>query len=72
VIPYPAFKLFLAYKTSYKTPWWRLPPVRIAAGRNVSDLPIRQTYYFPPVPKPFPPRIRKRPLERALSGDGVI
>jgi hypothetical protein len=51
VIPYPAFKLFLAYET----PWWRLPPVSIAAGRSVSDLPIRQTYYFPPVPKPFAP-----------------
>jgi hypothetical protein len=51
VIPYPAFKLFLGYNT----PWWRRPPVSIAAGRSVSDLPIRQTYYFPPIPKPFPP-----------------
>ena len=47
VIPYPAFKLFLMYDT----PWWREPPVSIAAGRSVCDMPIRQTYYFPPVPK---------------------
>jgi monoamine oxidase len=49
VIPYPAFKLFLAYES----PWWRKPPVSIAAGRSISDLPIRQTYYFPPVKDSF-------------------
>jgi monoamine oxidase len=47
VIPYPAFKLFLAYDK----PWWRTSPINIAAGRSVSDLPIRQTYYFPSVAK---------------------
>jgi monoamine oxidase len=51
VIPYPAFKLFLMYPTC----WWRNEPFRIAAGRTVSDLPLRQTYYFPPVPKGFAP-----------------
>jgi Flavin containing amine oxidoreductase len=51
VIPYPAFKTFFAYDE----PWWRKPPISIAAGRSVSDLPIRQTYYFPPHPKPFSP-----------------
>jgi monoamine oxidase len=46
VIPFPAFKLFLAYGTR----WWQASPFHIAAGRSVSDLPIRQTYYFPPAP----------------------
>ena len=37
---YPAFKLFLAYEQ----PWWR--ELEISSGRAVTDLPIRQTYYF--------------------------
>ena len=37
---YPAFKLFLAYEE----PWWR--SLEISSGRAVTDLPIRQTYYF--------------------------
>lgn len=51
VVPYPAFKMFLAYGEA----WWRAAPISIGAGRSVSDLPIRQTYYFPPEQKPFPP-----------------
>jgi hypothetical protein len=35
-----AFKLLLAYET----PWWRA--LGLAAGRSVTDLPIRQTFYF--------------------------
>jgi flavin-dependent amine oxidoreductase len=35
-----AFKLFLAYET----PWWRA--LGLTAGRSVTDLPIRQTFYF--------------------------
>jgi flavin-dependent amine oxidoreductase len=35
-----AFKLMLAYET----PWWRA--LGLVAGRSVTDLPIRQTYYF--------------------------
>ncbi len=35
-----AFKLFLAYES----PWWRSQG--LVAGRSVTDLPIRQTYYF--------------------------
>jgi len=65
VIPYPAFKLFLAYDT----PWWRQPPVSIAAGRSVSDLPIRQTYYFPPVAEPFGPPMSGSPI---LNGPGLV
>ena len=37
---YPAFKLFLAYEE----PWWR--ELGISSGRSVTDLPIRQTFYF--------------------------
>jgi len=35
-----AFKLFLAYEK----PWWRA--LGLQAGRSVTDLPIRQVYYF--------------------------
>lgn len=35
-----AFKLFLAYER----PWWRA--LGLVSGRSVTDLPIRQTYYF--------------------------
>jgi predicted NAD/FAD-dependent oxidoreductase len=62
VIPYPAFKLFL----TYATPWWRESPVSIAAGRTVCDIPLRQTYYFPPVPGGFP--AANPPLE----GPGLV
>ena len=35
-----AFKLLLAYET----PWWRAQG--LVAGRSVTDLPVRQVYYF--------------------------
>jgi len=35
-----ALKMFLAYET----PWWR--SLGLVAGRSVTDLPIRQTYYM--------------------------
>jgi monoamine oxidase len=35
-----AFKLFLAYER----PWWRT--LGLVSGRSVTDLPIRQIYYF--------------------------
>lgn len=35
-----AFKLFLAYER----PWWRA--LGLVAGRSVTDLPIRQVFYF--------------------------
>lgn len=35
-----AFKLFLAYER----PWWR--SLGLVAGRSVTDLPVRQVYYF--------------------------
>ncbi|MBE1468940.1 flavin monoamine oxidase family protein [Kibdelosporangium phytohabitans] len=42
VTPNPAFKLFLWYADR----WWERRG--ITQGRSVSDLPIRQTYYFAP------------------------
>jgi monoamine oxidase len=41
VTPRPLFKLF----TTYTCPWWR--PAGVRAGRSVTDLPVRQTYYWP-------------------------
>jgi monoamine oxidase len=41
VTPRPLFKLF----TTYSSPWWRAAGVE--AGRSVTDLPVRQTYYWP-------------------------
>lgn len=42
VTPRPLFKLF----TAYQQPWW-VEEAGIVAGRSVTDLPIRQTYYWP-------------------------
>ena len=41
VTPRPLFKLF----TTYDSPWWRAVGVEI--GRSTTDLPVRQTYYWP-------------------------
>lgn len=51
VTPRPLFKLF----TTYTNPWWRAAGftndkqefVPVQAGRTVTDLPVRQTYYWP-------------------------
>jgi monoamine oxidase len=51
VTPRPLFKLF----TTYSSPWWRAagyakaggPFIPVEAGRSVTDLPVRQTYYWP-------------------------
>ncbi len=53
VTPRPLFKLF----TTYTSPWWRSAGftnaagqyVPVEAGRTVTDLPVRQTYYWPTV-----------------------
>ncbi|NMH65920.1 flavin monoamine oxidase family protein [Shewanella salipaludis] len=42
VTPRPLFKLF----TAYQQPWW-VEQSGIEAGRSVTDLPVRQTYYWP-------------------------
>lgn len=41
VTPRPLFKLF----TTYECPWW--VAAGVGAGRSTTDLPIRQTYYWP-------------------------
>ena len=41
VLPQPGFKIFAAYRR----PWW-LDLRGITAGRSVTDLPIRQCYYW--------------------------
>jgi len=52
VTPRPLFKLF----TTYGNPWWLAAGytdnatgkyVPVEAGRSVTDLPVRQTYYWP-------------------------
>lgn len=51
VTPRPLFKLF----TTYTDPWWRAAGfynakgefVPVQSGRTVTDLPVRQTYYWP-------------------------
>ena len=51
VTPRPLFKLF----TTYGNPWWRISGytdatgkfVPVQSGRSVTDLPVRQTYYWP-------------------------
>lgn len=51
VTPRPLFKLY----TTYTNPWWRASgyttpdgrSVSVETGRSVTDLPIRQTYYWP-------------------------
>lgn len=51
VTPRPLFKLF----TTYANPWWRIAGftdasgkfVPVQSGRSVTDLPVRQTYYWP-------------------------
>lgn len=51
VTPRPLFKLF----TTYADPWWRAAGytntqgtyIPVQAGRTVTDLPVRQIYYWP-------------------------
>ncbi len=51
VTPRPLFKIF----TTYSSPWWRNAGsnnsenvyIPLESGRTVTDLPIRQTYYWP-------------------------
>jgi monoamine oxidase len=51
VTPQPLLKVF----TTYTNPWWRASGyaradgtfVPVEAGRSVTDLPVRQTYYWP-------------------------
>jgi monoamine oxidase len=40
VTPQPAFKIF----STYQKPWWK--DLKLTLGRSLTDLPIRQTYYW--------------------------
>jgi monoamine oxidase len=44
VEPIPLYKIFLAYPY----PWWTA--VGVSQGRSLTDLPVRQCYYWPIVP----------------------
>ncbi|PWV49082.1 FAD-dependent oxidoreductase [Chitinophaga sp. S165] len=65
VTPRPLFKLF----TTYGSPWWRISGytnaegkfVPVQSGRSVTDLPVRQTYYWP-----------KRDGTPAISGPSML
>jgi len=41
VLPQPGFKIFAAYRR----PWWKTTR-KVTAGRSVTDLPVRQCYYW--------------------------
>jgi len=45
VTPIPLFKAFVAYHE----PWWEA--LGITSGRSVTDLPLRQVYYWASTPK---------------------
>lgn len=46
VTPHPMFKMFMAYRY----PWWR--DAGVDQGRSITDLPLRQIYYFGSEPDP--------------------
>jgi monoamine oxidase len=46
VTPQPMFKMFMCYRY----PWWR--DAGVHTGRAITDLPLRQTYYFDSEPDP--------------------
>jgi monoamine oxidase len=65
VTPIPLFKLCVAYPY----PWW--DTVSVSQGRSLTDLPIRQCYYWATgEPDPGDPAIRKSVL-LATYDDGV-
>lgn len=42
VIMEPAFKILMGFES----PWWRQEPLNIDSGHSITDLPMRQCYYF--------------------------
>ena len=52
VLMVPAFKLFLAYHR----PWWE--QMGVSKGRSVTDLPVRQCYYWASAPPGSPDAVR--------------
>jgi monoamine oxidase len=63
VTPRPLFKLF----TTYQYPWWLSAGVE--KGRTTTDLPIRQTYYWPN--DDGAPARKGRPMLMAGYDDGL-
>lgn len=64
VTPRPLFKLF----TTYEYPWWT--PAGVAQGRTTTDLPVRQTYYWP-TDNGTPPGDAQRAMLMASYDDGL-
>ncbi|HYH82175.1 MAG TPA: NAD(P)/FAD-dependent oxidoreductase [Longimicrobium sp.] len=64
VTPRPLFKLF----TTYEYPWW--VPAGVEAGRTTTDLPVRQTYYWP-TDNGTPPGASDRSMLMASYDDGL-
>ncbi|MCK8785661.1 FAD-dependent oxidoreductase [Roseomonas sp. NAR14] len=48
VTPVPLYKLFLVYQE----PWWQ--QAGVSRGRSLTDLPLRQCYYWPTDPRACP------------------
>lgn len=63
VTPRPLFKLF----TTYRYPWWL--PAGVEKGRTTTDLPVRQTYYWPQ--GDGQPAIQGRAMLMASYDDGL-
>lgn len=63
VTPRPLFKLF----TTYMSPWWL--PAGVQKGRTTTDLPVRQTYYWPK--DDGQPALQGRSMLMASYDDGL-
>jgi hypothetical protein len=70
VLPQPGFKIFAAYRS----PWW-LDQRGITAGRSVTDLPLRQCYYWatgPAFDKAHPFAARNSVLMASYNDGGSV
>lgn len=63
VTPRPLFKLF----ATYEYPWWL--PAGVKEGRTTTDLPLRQTYYWPT--NDGTPALKGRAMLMASYDDGT-
>ena len=63
VTPRPLFKLL----TTYMNPWWL--PAGVEKGRTTTDLPVRQTYYWPK--SDGEPALQGRAMLMASYDDGL-
>lgn len=70
VMPQPGFKIFAAYRQ----PWW-LDQRGITAGRSVTDLPLRQCYYWgtgPAFDEAMPNAVRHSSLMASYNDGGSV